>query len=280
MNQLLSFYGLKWNPFSAAIPAEALWRTPKYEHFCWRMLQMVKEGGFALMTGGPGVGKSCLMRMLMQQFETLRDVTVGVLTHPQSRLGDFYREMGDIFAVPLSPSNRWGSFKRLREKWQAHLASTTCRPILLIDEAQEVQDAVLNELRIMASANFDASSMMTICLAGDDRLVERLQTPELLPLATRIKARINLEPSTPQDLLARLQHVLEAAGNPNLMTTQLAQTLCERATGNPRVLSMTAGELLAAGLRRQLKQLDEKLYFELFDLPKQLKLPAPVRRRA
>jgi hypothetical protein len=48
---------------------------------------------------------------------------------PQSNLNDFYRELGDIFAVKLMPSNRWGGFRALRERWKAHLASTRIKPM-------------------------------------------------------------------------------------------------------------------------------------------------------
>jgi hypothetical protein len=66
---------------------------------------------------------------------------VGSINHPQSSLADFYREMGDIFAVPLRPHNRWGGFKALREVWFAHLETTRRRAVLLVDEAQEMSPA-------------------------------------------------------------------------------------------------------------------------------------------
>ena len=58
---------------------------------------------------------------------------------------DFYRELGDVFAVPLKPHNRWDGFKALRERWLAHLESSRRRPVLLVDEAQEMSVAVLSE---------------------------------------------------------------------------------------------------------------------------------------
>ena len=54
----------------------------------------------------------------------MRDVVVGVIERPQSKNSDFYRELGDIFGVKLTPSNRWGGFKALRERWKAHMASS------------------------------------------------------------------------------------------------------------------------------------------------------------
>jgi hypothetical protein len=60
------------------------------------------------------------------------------MERPQSSLGDFYREMGDIFEVNLSLANRYGGFKALRERWLKHTQTTLFRPVLLIDEAQEM----------------------------------------------------------------------------------------------------------------------------------------------
>ncbi len=56
--KLLAQYGLKWNPFSPELPSEALLATPRIEHFAWRVEQLVQEGGFALITGESGTGKS------------------------------------------------------------------------------------------------------------------------------------------------------------------------------------------------------------------------------
>ena len=66
MNQkLLALYGLKWNPFTPEVPTEALYVPPKVENFCWRIEQAhLREGGFALIHGDPGSGKSVVMRLL------------------------------------------------------------------------------------------------------------------------------------------------------------------------------------------------------------------------
>ena len=142
-------YSLKYHPFSPDVPIDALYVTPAMEHFCWRVqTQLVGEGGFALLTGDPGAGKSVTLRVLAAQLDTQRDVSVGVLEHATSSIADFYREMGDIFGVTLKPHNRWGGFKGLRERWAAHIEATHIRPILLADEAQEMPPSVLNELRL------------------------------------------------------------------------------------------------------------------------------------
>jgi len=84
--------------------------------------------------------------------------------------------------VKLSPSNRWSGFKALRERWKAHVASARIKPVLLIDEAQEMNSEVLGELRLLASADFDAAALLTVVLCGDGRLPERLRQADLVPL--------------------------------------------------------------------------------------------------
>jgi general secretion pathway protein A len=262
--KLLSLWGLKWNPFSPELPSEGLLATPKIEHFAWRVEQLVQEGGFALITGESGMGKSVALRIVAERLATMRDVVVGVLERPQSKSADFYRELGDIFSVKLSPSNRWGGFKALRERWKAHVSSSRIKPVLLIDEAQEMAPVVLSELRILSSTDFDATSLLTVVLSGDGRLPELLRQEDLIPLGTRIRTRLVMEPATRDELQQLLQHALEKAGNGSLMTDALMDTLVDHCAGNYRLLMTTAGELLAYGATQELQQLDEKLYLQVF----------------
>jgi len=262
--KLLSLWGLKWNPFSPELPSEGLLVTAKIESFTWRVEQLVQEGGFALITGESGTGKSVALRIVAERLASVRDVVVGALERPQSKSADFYRELGDIFSVKLSPSNRWGGFKGLREKWKAHVASSRIKPVLLIDEAQEMAADVLSELRILSSADFDATSLLTIVLAGDGRLSELLRHQDLIPLATRIRTRLHTEAATRDELLELLAHALAKAGNASLMTDELMETLVDHSAGNYRVLMTMSAELLAYGIAHEVNQLDEKFYLELF----------------
>ena len=263
--KLLALYGLKWNPFSPELPIEALHATAKVESFCWRIEQgLIREGGFALITGDPGTGKSVVLRMLAERLGQLRDLTVGAIAHPSGNLADFYREMGDLFGVELRPHNRWGGFKALRERWLAHLDGTLLRPVLLIDEAQEMNPTVLSELRLLSSMQFDSRNLLSVVFAGDGRLNSKLRRDELLPLGSRIRTRLIMEYASRDELADCLNHLLTSAGNARLMTTELTATLCDHAVGNYRVLTGMAGELLATAAQRELTQLDEKLFLELY----------------
>lgn len=272
--KLLALYGLKWNPFSPEVPKEALYRAPRVDHFCWRMEGLARTGGFALVTGDVGSGKSVALRILVDHLASVGEVQVGVLTRPQGSMADFYREMGDLFGVALSPHNRWAGAKVLRERWLAHMESVLHRAVLVVDEAQEALGSVMSELRLLSAAALDARALLTVVLAGDGRLTERLRGEDLLPLSSRLRVRLVMAPLSPEELLDHLRYALKTAGNAQLMTKELMATLCEHAAGNLRVLMVMANELLDAGARQEGRALDEKLYLETFAVP------VPVERAA
>ena len=266
--KLLALFGLKWNPFSPDVPVEGLMLTKGIDHLGWRVETLAREGGFATVVGAPGTGKSVALRLMAARLANLRDVRVAQLERPQAGLADFYRELGDLFGVELSPHNRWAGAKVLRERWKAHLDTVLFRPVLFVDEAQETVSAVLKELRLLSSTDFDSRLLLTVVLAGDGRLAERLRTDDdLLPLASRVRAHLALDASMPDELAEVLRQVMAKAGNAKLMTSELVTTLCEHAGGNLRALMHMADEILVLGAEREVKQLDEKLYLDAFAVP-------------
>jgi type II secretory pathway predicted ATPase ExeA len=275
-----ALYGLKFNPFAAELPVQALHRPPAFEDFAWRIENgIAQEGGFALITGEPGTGKSVALRLLAERLERLPEVTVACVEHPQSRLADFYREMGDLFGLTLQAHNRWGGFKSLREKWSAHIDATLTRPILLIDEAQEMPPMVLNELRILSASRLDSRIILGVILAGDLRLADKLRRDDLLPLGSRIRTRLRVDSASRDELQQLALHLMQAAGNPNLLTRPLLDTLCEHAMGNYRAMLTMANELLSAAAQRQLDVLDEQLFLDVFAINRNQTVPARTSHR-
>jgi general secretion pathway protein A len=264
MRKLHALYGLKWNPFLAEIPTDALIKDEYTKRFCSRVEQVVLDGGFAMITGEPGTGKSITLRHLSAHLAEIPELSVKIITRPQSGIRDFYREISELFDVPMKQSNRFGSFANLRSHWKSHIKSSMFRPVLLIDEAQEAQDDVLNELRLLSSVELDSRNILAVVLAGDSRLPEKLRQTILLPLESRIRIRHHLDKRPPAELIQIITEAIKQAGAPELMTTLLIQTLAEHAMGNLRAMMLMANNLLASAAETEQRQLDENLFFEIY----------------
>lgn len=264
IQRIHALYGLKWNPFIAEVPTEALIKDEATKRFCWRVEQVVLDGGFALITGDSGTGKSVTLRHLSEHLKMISELTVRIITRPQSGLRDFYRELSELFDVPAKQNNRFGSFANLRAQWRSYIKASLFRPVLLIDEAQEAHDEVLNELRLLGSVDLDSKNIIAVVLAGDKRLPEKLRQTSLLPLESRIFIRHHLDKRPQSDLIYILSEVIKIAGSPELMTPTLIQALAEHSMGNLRAMMMMANELLAVASEKEIRQLDENLFFNVY----------------
>lgn len=261
IDKRLARFGLAFPPFASALPPEVCQITPEMTYLLGRCDHLVASGGFAVITGDSGTGKSALLRLLHARLGERSELVTGVLTRPQAKMADFYREMGSLFGVSLAPHNRWAGAKVLRERWQAHWGASHQRPVLIIDEAQEMQTAVLSELRLLATAELDAVVLVSVVLAGDARLNEVLQARELLPLASRVRIQHRCLPASIPELVSLLEHLLTRAGNPGLMTPGLVRSLAEHACGNRRSLIHLGDQLLQAAMEDPgCSLLDEPLF--------------------
>jgi general secretion pathway protein A len=272
---MLQYFGLSFHPFLPDIPTGAIHISPPVELFCKRVQNNLADGGYALITGDSGAGKSVVLRYLASCLAHLPDVCVAHLDHPQSSVANFYREIGDLFGVQLACNNRFGGFKLLRQRWAEHINTTLHRPVLLIDEAQEMPPAVFSEIRSLASKEFDSRSLLCVVLSGDSRMKQRLREIDMLPLATRIRRRLQLDPLPAHELRAALDLVLATAGNQGLLSDELKTILSEQSIGNFRVMMNSAEELLLCAFERQRPSLDEQLFFDVFST----KQPRPSPRK-
>ena len=261
---LSSQYGLSFHPFSSGVPVEALTTNKQIDFFVFRVLQQLRDGGFIAVTGEPGTGKSAALRIVTERLQSITDARVGILSRPQSSTADFYRELGHLFGVSLNPHNRWAGSKALREQWIAHIDKARVRPVVIIDEAQEMKAPVFAELRLLSSLNLDARTLLTVIIAGDERLTARLNTPDMLPIQSRIRTHLQLGYADPEHLYNVLSKTLEHAGRADLSRDEVKRALSTHAHGNLRAMMTMADHLLSHVVQHELACIDEQVFFDVF----------------
>jgi len=137
-------------------------------------------------------------------------------------------------------------------------------------------------MRHLSSARLDSHMLLTTVLAGDTRLLEKFRSDDLLPLASPMRVRLNLDRATPGELEACLRHCMTKAGGEQADDHRARRDLCEHAAGNYRTLMTMANELLVTGAQREVKHLDEKLFFDSYtptSEPATKPVAAPSKRR-
>ena len=222
------------------------------------------------------------LSILAASLATQRDVTVGVISRPQANIADFYREMGELFGVELRPHIASPARKSCdsagRPTSRAHCPG---RPVLVVDEAQEMQSSVLAELRLLTSA--DPRELQYPADRGARRRRTARRTPALrgVPPARQPRAGAPADRTRIAAGPAGVPAATPCTGPsaPTLMTAEVIAAICDHAQGNPRALMIMAAELLEAAAQREARQIDETLFFEICAVPATSEAKAATRRR-
>ncbi|GAB3278211.1 ExeA family protein [Parahaliea aestuarii] len=206
------YYGLKEAPFSIAVNPRYLFMSPRHRDALAHLLYGVGAGGgFILLTGEVGTGKTTINRCLLEQLPD--DTDIAIILNPAldslELLASVCDELGIDYAGEAS------SLKTLTDKLHAFLLANHARgrkTVLLIDEAQHLNFDVLEQIRLLTNLETNHEKLLQIVLIGQPELASLLQRPELRQLNQRITARYNLEPLNLEETRAYIRHRLQVAG--------------------------------------------------------------------
>jgi len=252
MSQLLQHFGLRFHPFGRRTPAEALVRHRGFEEAFRRLQYTLELEAIAVLIAEPGCGKSLLLGVLADQLRGQDAWCVHYFAHattgPFGLINTLARNIG------LGP-------KRSRSETASCLAQRLLddemHHLLVIDEAQELPDDSLEDLRLLTIADFDRKSPFLLLMAGQTRLEDRLAEPIHHALDQRITTFSRLMPLAEQETRDYLQQRLHAAGaSQPVFDDGAVDALFQAANGVPRKLNnlATASLIAAAAKNRRLVQ--------------------------
>lgn len=242
----LSFYGLKQEPFALTPDPDFLFLAPPHREALLQLeLCMTRDTGFCLITGEVGSGKTTLIRHLLNTVE--RNVTVGLISNTSASFGRLLQWVCMSFELGYGGTDDivlYDMFTRflIAEYAKAH------KVVLIVDEAQNLGAARLEELRVLSNINADKHFLLQTILVGQPELRAMLRKPEMLQFAQRIGAHCHLGALSAKCTRHYIQHRLHVAGGSVSLISEPAIALAYvHSAGIPRLINQYCDRALLYG---------------------------------
>jgi general secretion pathway protein A len=248
-------FTLRQAPFSIAPDPEFLYLSPGHREAFAHLSYGLTQGGFVLITGEVGTGKTTLLRNLLREMPP--DTDVAFILNPRLTVRELLETICDELGITYDHADR-ASTKHYVDALSAHLLEAHAAgrsTLLIIDEAQNLAPVVLEQIRLLTNLETDKRKLLRIMLLGQPELLDLLARKELRQLAQRITARYHLRGLDRQETEAYVIHRLQRAGGSALIFTRPAlRRLYRISRGIPRLINLIADRALlgayAAGQHR------------------------------
>lgn len=255
----LDYFGLKESPFSIAPNPDFLFMSERHkEALAHLTFGLGETGGFVLLTGEVGTGKTTVSRALLKQVP--ENTQVALVLNPSLTELELLATVCDELSIEYDRDSfsvkDFGDAIRQRLLENHFQGGNT---MLLIDEAQHLSVEVLEQLRLLTNFETDTRKLLRVVLIGQPELQQKLKQPVLRQLAQRITARYHLLPLTVNEVEAYVRHRLMVAGcELPLFAPSVIKQLFKAADGIPRVINLLCDRALLAAYGRDQMQVDKK----------------------
>ena len=274
----LDFYKLREQPFGVTPDPRYLYLSSTHKEALASLYYGIEAGrGFLALIAKPGMGKTTLLFQLLERLEgSARTI---FLFQTQCDLREFFRYLLADLGVDTSGLDLVQMHEKLNEILIRE-ARAKRRFVLVIDEAQNLEDAVLESVRLLSDFETPSAKLMQIVLAGQPQLAEKLARPDLVQLRQRISIVSRLEPLTPEETSQYIEHRLRVAGlEGNPFKRDALALIAERSEGIPRNINNLCFNALTLGYALKKKAIDRSVVEEvLADLELGAPEPAPSAR--
>lgn len=256
------YFGLTEAPFSIAVNPRYLFMSARHRDALAHLLYGVGAGGgFILLTGEVGTGKTTINRCLLEQLP--HDTDIAIILNPALNAMELLATACDELGINYDPDNH--TLKTLTDKLHGFLLENHAqgrKTVLMIDEAQHLDFDVLEQIRLLTNLETNSEKLLQIILIGQPELAEMLAQPELRQLNQRITARYNLEPLNQEETGAYIHHRLQVAGmSPDrvIFPTSVVRDIYKLTRGIPRIINVLCDRILLGAYGRNKMRADRSM---------------------
>jgi type II secretory pathway predicted ATPase ExeA len=253
-----SFYGLQEKPFALTPDPQFLYlAAPHRKALTTLQYSLASEGAFCLITGEVGSGKTTLIRHLLQGID--QSITVGLISNTSLNFGRLLPWICMSFGLEHSGKDKV-ALHELFTRFLIDEYANGRKVVLIVDEAQNLGPARLEELRVLSNINADKHLLLRTILVGQPELRALVRMPQLLPLAQRIDADCHIGTLSASEARHYIHHRLRVAGGRVSLFTHTAVMLAyEDSGGIPRLINQHCERALVYGYADGHEQIDGEL---------------------
>lgn len=238
------YFGLDEKPFSIAPDPRYLYMSESHQEALAHLLYGLQtEGGFVLLTGEIGTGKTTLCKCMFEQAPS--EINFAFIINPKVTALELLETVCDELLIEKPKE---GSKKNLIDLINRHLLQINeqgQKTVIVIDEAQNLTSDVLEQLRLLTNLETSRHKLVQIILLGQPELRELIRKPELSQLSQRITARYHLGPLSKEDTALYILHRINVAGGEKALLTDGAIQLIYKLTGGvPRLINLLCDRAL------------------------------------
>jgi general secretion pathway protein A len=257
----LAHFSLKEQPFTKELADQDLWVPSSRRAVVDDLVDAVSERGHVLLTGEPGVGKTCVLRAVRKK---LPEAGYRLTYCHNATLGrrDFYRHI--CLALGLSPHATAAAVFWAISTHVEELAQERIHPVLLLDESHLLHQDVLEHLHILSNYAWDSRALLSLVLVGLPETRDILALSKNRSLYSRIHTRLALSPSTPADTAEYLAYRLKRAGaDHDLFASDATAALHEASQGRLRDIDRIATGTLKLAARKRARLIERDLVLHI-----------------
>lgn len=241
-----TYYGLKTRPFAVAPDPKFIYWTGRHR-LAFVMLEygIISHAGFTVVTGEVGAGKTTLIRHLLSKLPP--EINVGFLANMQNGRGELLEWVLKAFDQPFEGLSYVALYKRF-EDYLIRQNELGKRTVLIVDEAQHLGAASLEELRMISNLNTPDRDLLQVVLSGQPELKQLLGAPEMMQFVQRVSSDFHLALLAPPEVAGYIDHRLKVAGASRpLFDDDAAELVSVSARGTPRLINILCDTALLYG---------------------------------
>lgn len=239
------FFGFKNTPFTIAPDPRFLFMSERHRDALAHLLYGIGSGGgFVMLTGEVGTGKTTVCRCLLEQLSS--NVRLAYILNPKLNAIELMATMCDELGIQYQPGEQ--SLKAFTDLLRDYLLSNHeygLNTVLMIDEAQNLSVEVMEQIRLLTNLETNEKKLLQIILIGQPELQELLAKKELRQLAQRVTARYHLKPLDLNETASYIEHRLRVAGLQRSLFKSTAIKEIHKASGGvPRLINVISDRAL------------------------------------